>query len=92
MQSDILEYGPIAATFTVYADFYSYTDGVYHHVTGANEGGHAIKIIGWGTENGVDYWLINNSWNIYWGIEGVFKIRRGTDECGIENGGAAGVV
>lgn len=40
--------------------------GIYQHVYGSSLGGHAIKLIGWGTENGVDYWIINNSWNTYW--------------------------
>ena len=30
--------------------------GVYQHVTGHPLGGHAIKILGWGTENGTPYW------------------------------------
>jgi len=31
----------------VYADFANYVSGVYHHVSGDVEGGHAIKIVGW---------------------------------------------
>ena len=54
------------------------------HITGVALGGHAIKIIGWGTENKTDYWLVNNSWNSDWGDHGTFKILRGDDECGIE--------
>ena len=48
-------------------------------------GGHAIKIMGFGTENGEDYWLVANSWNEEWGDHGYFKIKRGTNECQIEN-------
>jgi cathepsin B len=84
MQRDIMQYGPISGAFVVYEDFPSYKSGVYHHTTGNQLGGHAIKIVGWGTEGGEDYWLVNNSWNTSWGINGQFKIRRGVDECGIE--------
>lgn len=51
----------------MYEDFPTYKSGIYQHVTGAQVGGHAVKIIGWGTEGGVDYWLITNSWNEDWG-------------------------
>jgi len=83
--AEIMMNGPVEAAFTVYTDFNNYVSGVYHHVTGSAEGGHAIKIIGWGTENATDYWLVANSWNTDWGDQGFFKIRRGTNECGIES-------
>lgn len=58
--------------------------GVYKHVTGKMLGGHAIRILGWGTENDTPYWLIANSWNTDWGNNGFFKILRGENHCGIE--------
>jgi cathepsin B len=89
--AEIMTNGPVEAAFTVYEDFNNYMSGVYHHVTGSAEGGHAIKIIGWGTESGTDYWLVANSWNTDWGDQGFFKIRRGTNECGIEAQVTAGL-
>jgi len=68
----------------------TYKSGVYKHVTGEYLGGHAIKIVGWGVENGVDYWLVANSWDYGFGLKGFFMIQRGTDECGIEDGCVAG--
>lgn len=59
--------------------------GVYHHVTGEQIGGHAVKIIGWGEEKGVLYWLAVNSWNKSWGDNGYFKILRGSNECSFES-------
>ncbi|EEC16669.1 cathepsin B, putative [Ixodes scapularis] len=41
--------------------------GVYKHVSGKLLAGHAVKIIGWGTEKGTPYWLVANSWNTHWG-------------------------
>lgn len=93
IQSDIMTYGPVTAAFTVYSDFPSYKSGVYKHTTGSALGGHAIKIIGWGTDaSGQDYWIVVNSWNESWGDNGTFKIARGTDECGIESQVSAGQV
>jgi len=68
--------------FTVYSDFMNYASGVYHHVSGTVEGGHAIKILGWGHESGMDYWLCANSWGTSSGIDGFFKIKQG--DCGID--------
>ena len=44
--------------------------GVYQHVSGSAVGRHAIKILGWGEEDGVSYWLCVNSWNTDWGDNG----------------------
>jgi len=44
-----------------------------------------VRIVGWGNDNGVDYWLVANSWGDDWAMDGFFKIRRGINECNIEN-------
>jgi cathepsin B len=77
IQQLIMSGGPVETAFTVYSDFENYASGIYHHVTGEMAGGHAVKIVGWGTENGVEYWKVANSWNPYWGEKGHFRIKRG---------------
>jgi len=88
--TEIVTNGPVEATFNVYADFVNYKSGVYKHTTGKLLGGHAIKMIGFGVENGTEYWLCENSWTPTWGDDGFFKILKGVDECGIESGIVAG--
>lgn len=85
IMTEIMTNGPVQADFTVYSDFLTYTSGVYYYTSGDMLGGHAVKIIGWGVENNIPYWTVANSWNNSWGDNGFFKIRRGTDECGIED-------
>jgi cathepsin B len=93
LQNELMTNGPIEVAFTVYADFEAYKSGVYKHTTGEALGGHAVKMMGWGTDaKGGDYWLIANSWNEDWGEAGYFRIRRGDNECGIESSGVAGLV
>lgn len=81
----IMEGGSVETAFTVYADFMHYKSGIYHYVSGSREGGHAVRMVGWGVENGVKYWKVANSWNPYWGEKGHFRIKRGNNECGIED-------
>ena len=64
-------------SFSVYADLYDYSSGVYEYVTGAYISAHAVKIIGWGNEDEKDYWLVANSWGTSWGLQGYFKIKMG---------------
>lgn len=89
IKMEIMTHGTVTAAFTVYEDFETYSSGVYQHMTGAALGGHAIKMIGWGVENGQEYWLCVNSWNKYWGDQGTFKILMG--DCGIDNQVHAGL-
>jgi len=88
--TEIYQSGPVEGAFSVYEDFIHYKSGVYQHTTGSYLGGHAIKIIGYGTENDLPYWEVANSWTTYWGNKGFFKILRGADECGIESGVVGG--
>merc|ERR1719359_615407 len=86
IQQAIMSGGPVETAFTVYSDFENYAGGIYHHVSGGMAGGHAVKMVGWGVENGQKYWKVANSWNPYWGEKGYFRIRRGNNEGGIEDG------
>eukprot|EP01127_Copromyxa_protea_P010573 TRINITY_DN2577_c0_g1_i1.p2 TRINITY_DN2577_c0_g1~~TRINITY_DN2577_c0_g1_i1.p2 ORF type:complete len:163 (-),score=34.34 TRINITY_DN2577_c0_g1_i1:6-494(-) len=77
--------GPLDATFDVWGDFDDYQAGeIYEHKSGSYEGLHSVKIVGFGVKNGVDYWLVQNSWGEQWGDNGFFMIKRGVDECFFE--------
>lgn len=91
IMQELYENGSLEGSFTVYEDFMTYKSGVYQHKEGQVQGGHAIKILGWGVEDGVKYWLCANSWNEGWGDQGFFKILRGKNECGIESSAAGGL-
>jgi cathepsin B len=92
IMAEVYKNGPVEVSYTVYEDFAHYKSGVYRHITGSAMGGHAVKLIGWGTsDEGDDYWLIANQWNTGWGDDGYFKILRGKNECGIEHGVVAGL-
>lgn len=90
IKMEIMTNGPVEATFDVYADFLYYKSGVYQNVEGAQLGGHAVKILGWGLEGDTPYWLAANSWGEDWGDNGYFKILRGVNHIGIESDVVAG--
>ena len=66
--------GPVISSMVVYGDFLTYTEGVYRHVTGEEEGGHSVLIVGWDDNN--YSWICKNSWSDDWGMDGYFEIRR----------------
>nr|CDJ85628.1 Peptidase C1A domain containing protein [Haemonchus contortus] len=92
IQRDIMRRGPVTATFDVYEDFSHYQSGIYKHTAGSEQGRHAVKIIGWGNENGTNYWIIANSWHNDWGENGFFRMIRGINDCDIEDEVAGGIV
>jgi cysteine peptidase C len=91
IMQEIFTNGPVEVAFSVYADFEAYKSGIYKKTSNQFLGGHAVKMLGWGVLNGVKYWIVNNSWNADWGMDGSFWIIKGVNECGIENAGWGGV-
>ncbi len=62
-------------------------DSIFQGCTTADgpkaKNGHAMAVVGYGNEEGMDYWLIKNSWGDWWGDKGFFKLERGVKACGI---------
>ncbi len=74
IKEEIMKNGPVQTGFIVYEDFMYYKSGIYKRESDKILGGHAVKIIGWGTEDETNYWIAQNSWSEKWGENGYFKI------------------
>lgn len=89
---NVMKWGPIVVAFNVYKDFLETYDGKSVYIPEPLQkslGGHAVKLIGWGEENGTPYWLCANSWGTKWGDDGYFKIVRGNKMLELEHNNMA---
>jgi len=80
--------GPVTVSMIVYEDFYSYSGGVYEHVSGGLEGGHSVCLVGY--DDSQQCWIVKNSWGWRWGENGFFRIRYG--ECNFGTAGCRPII
>jgi cathepsin B len=86
---EIHQNGPIAADFGVCRNFQMSSRSFNWQQVWTSEcdiylGGHSIVITGWGTLNGIDYWLIANSWGAETQDKGYFRLLRNVNFLEIE--------
>lgn len=72
---EIPKNGPVNCQMDIYQDFYDYKGGIYEYTSGDLTGGHSIVIVGFGVEDGKNYWIVQNSWGPNWGESGYFRIK-----------------
>jgi len=69
-------------------DFQLYKSGVFTGTCGTNLD-HGVLAVGYGTDSGLDYYKVKNSWSASWGESGYIRLGRGTQynsgngQCGI---------
>eukprot|EP00746_Dinoflagellata_sp_MGD_P125278 gnl/MRDRNA2_/MRDRNA2_60016_c0_seq1.p1 gnl/MRDRNA2_/MRDRNA2_60016_c0~~gnl/MRDRNA2_/MRDRNA2_60016_c0_seq1.p1 ORF type:complete len:537 (-),score=110.83 gnl/MRDRNA2_/MRDRNA2_60016_c0_seq1:25-1635(-) len=98
IMSELYHNGPLVVDFEPADDFMFYSDGIYKsakpngHAWDAKatkeewqKVDHAVVVVGWGVEDGVKYWKIQNSWGEDWGEDGFFRMVRDENESCIES-------
>ena len=78
----VAEHGAVVTAVAAAGPFSKYAGGVFSGCT-SNKQDHAVTVVGYGTDNGVDYWLIKNSWGSSWGEKGFIRLKRGVGMCGV---------
>ncbi|XP_025885620.1 cysteine proteinase COT44-like [Solanum lycopersicum] len=67
--------------------FQLYSSGIFTGNCGTQLD-HGVVVVGYGTENGVDYWIVRNSWGTNWGEDGYIKMERNIEDT---NSGKCGI-
>jgi len=79
--------GPVSVIIQADQDvFMHYQGGVINSAQCGTQLDHAVTAIGYGNENGQDYYIVRNSWNAGWGEAGHVRIAavEGQGICGIQ--------
>jgi len=86
LQKVVSVIGPVAARIDAsHESFLNYKNGIYNEPRCSRTRlNWDVLVVGYGTENGQDYWLVKNSFGTDWGERGYIKIARNRNNmCGI---------
>eukprot|EP01084_Bolivina_argentea_P229892 387904_1 len=72
MAAWVAKNGPLAIAVDAASGWQTYNGGIMSDCYGTSLD-HGVLLVGYGTENGTDYWLIKNSWGSGWGEDGYIR-------------------
>lgn len=86
IKKEVYARGPVAAYIQAgpLVDFMG--EKVFDDEKASKKHDHVVSIVGWGLENGEEHWIARNSWGVYWGESGFFRVATGKNILGIESG------
>lgn len=84
MKAEIFTRGPIGCGIDATSKLEKYTGGIFSEKKLFIMINHEVSVVGWGVENGVEFWHMRNSWGTYWGEEGYARIMMHKDNLGLE--------
>jgi cathepsin L len=82
----IANHGPLSVSVDA-SNWESYRSGIFDGCNQENPDiNHGVQLVGYGTENGKDYWIVRNSWSSVWGENGYIRLARNSElRCGMDN-------
>ncbi|XP_050768403.1 cathepsin S isoform X2 [Gymnogyps californianus] len=90
LKDAVANVGPISVSIDAsQPTFFLYKSGIYHDPSCSQVVNHAVLVIGYGSSDGEDYWLVKNSWGVHFGDQGYIRMARNRgNHCGIASYGA----
>ncbi|GBG29990.1 Cathepsin Z [Hondaea fermentalgiana] len=85
VKREIYARGPVACGVNA-NELSEYQGGILDLPDASREIDHIVSTVGWGTddETGREYWIVRNSWGVYWGMSGFYKIYLGDNQLGMD--------
>ncbi|KAG2462244.1 CATS protein, partial [Polypterus senegalus] len=85
LKEAVARIGPISVAIDISPKrFRFYHTGVYYSKDCSISPNHGALLVGYGTDNGEDYWIVKNSWGTEFGENGYIRIARNrNNHCGI---------
>ena len=84
MKAEIFARGPIGCGIDATSKLEAYTGGIFSEFSLLPMINHEVSVVGWGIENGVEFWYMRNSWGTYWGENGFARIMMHKENLGLE--------
>ncbi|XP_077176187.1 cathepsin S-like [Paroedura picta] len=89
LKSAVATVGPVSVAIDATKEtFFLYKSGVYDDQSCSQKVNHAVLVVGYGTLDSKDYWLVKNSWGVKFGDQGYIRMARNHGNlCGIASFG-----